>query len=73
MTPVHHKGTIQRSISTANGVKITQEYSRCHQILFVGHISRILIKICNFPKVVISHIILVRIFLNNSKREGFRA
>ena len=46
MTPVHLKGAIQRSISTANGVKSTQEYSRGNQILSVGHISDILIKIC---------------------------
>ena len=44
--PVHHKGAIQRSISTANGGKITNEYSRGHQILSVGRISSILIKIC---------------------------
>ena len=45
VAPVHHKDGIQRSISTANGVKITKEYSRGHQLLSVGHIFSILIKI----------------------------
>ena len=47
-TPVHHNGAIQWSINTSNGVKSTKEYSRGHQILSAGHISSILIKICNF-------------------------
>ena len=50
MPPVHYKGhfkgDIQRSTSIANGGKITKEYSRDHQISAAGHISSLLIKIC---------------------------
>ena len=71
MTPVHHKGAIQLLISSANGVS-SKEYYRGHQILSVGHISSISITICNFSENANLHIIVLHIFRNNSKREGFR-
>ena len=37
MTPVHHQGVIQQSISAENGIEGTQEYRGCHQILSVDH------------------------------------
>ena len=54
VTPVHRKAAIQRSKSTANGVKITQEYSKGNQKCSVGHMFSILIKMCHFSIIAIS-------------------